>query len=77
MKKISCWAKHHQSTARFIIILSFVLLNVTAIVTGTLLDNLNIMIPASVLFLSVLFLIALSVQNLSRLLKLTEHLPYP
>lgn len=58
MKKISCWAKHHQWAARFIIIVSFVLLNIAAVATGTLLNDLNITIPAAALVLSVLFYFA-------------------
>lgn len=58
MKKISIWAKHHQWAARLIIIVSFVFLNIAAIVTGTLLDNLHITIPAAVLILSILLYFA-------------------
>jgi predicted membrane channel-forming protein YqfA (hemolysin III family) len=53
MKKISLWAKHHKWTARFIIIISFGLLNIAGITTGMLLDDLNITLPSIVLFFSI------------------------
>ena len=78
MKKNSSWAKHHQWTAHFIIIVSFVLLNVTAIVAGTLLDNLHISIPAAILVLSVhLYFAGIIFYPLkSERKKITAHLFY-
>jgi len=49
MKKISFWAKHHKRAARIIIIVSFLLLNVLGIVSGSLLASLDIVIPVAVL----------------------------
>jgi hypothetical protein len=53
MKKISTWAKNYQWPARIIIILSFGLLNIAAIVTGMLLDNLAVTLPPAVLTLAI------------------------
>lgn len=51
MKKISLWAKHHQWSARLIIIFSFCLLTIAAIITGMLLEQLEIIIsPVFLLF---------------------------
>ena len=58
MKKISIWANHHKWSARILIVLSFALLNVAAIVTGIMLDDLNVTIPAAVLTLSFLIYFA-------------------
>lgn len=53
MKKISHWAKDHKRSARMLIIVSFVLLNVLGIATGNLLSSLDISIPELVLYLFV------------------------
>lgn len=62
MKKISLWAKNHPWSARFIIIFSFGLLNIAAIITGILLDELAVTLPPAMLtavvavyFISILF----------------------
>jgi protein-S-isoprenylcysteine O-methyltransferase Ste14 len=49
MKKISLWAKHNQWPARFIIISCFILLTITGILIGMLLDELNIVLPSAIL----------------------------
>ena len=54
MKKLSFWARNHTWSARFIIVFSFVLLNIAGIVTGILLNDLNVMVPSAVLALSVI-----------------------
>ena len=58
MKKISVWAKNHKWSARIIIILSFAILNVAGIITGIMLDDLNVKIPAAVLTISFLIYFA-------------------
>lgn len=50
MKKLSLWAKDHKWSARFIIVASFILLNVLGVWTGILLNSLGITIPGSVMF---------------------------
>lgn len=49
MKKISVWAKDHKWSARFIIVASFIILNILGGVTGVLLSSLGISIPAAVM----------------------------
>lgn len=49
MKKISYWAKAHKWSARFIIVVSFLLLNGIGIVTGILLSQLDINVPVIVM----------------------------
>jgi len=49
MKKISVWAKHHPWTARIIIVVSFILLNVLGFTTGLLLHDSGIYLPLAVL----------------------------
>ena len=49
MKKLSVWAKDHKWSARFIIVASFIILNILGAVTGVLLSSLSISIPASVI----------------------------
>ncbi|MGB3153884.1 MAG: hypothetical protein WBB06_04755 [Chitinophagaceae bacterium] len=49
MRKISCWAKDHKWSSRFIIVASFIILNILGIVTGKLLGSLGVSIPVSVL----------------------------
>ena len=51
MKKISRWGKTHPWPARFIIVGSFIVLNVLGIVTGLLLHELEITVPAIALLL--------------------------
>ena len=46
MRNISVWAKTHQWPARIIIILSFLLLTVTGIITGLLLKDITVTVPA-------------------------------
>ncbi len=54
MKKISLWAKSHHWPARFIIILSFIVLTIAGIVTGMLLDDLHVTLPAAALSLFII-----------------------
>ncbi|OSZ81541.1 hypothetical protein CAP36_09995 [Chitinophagaceae bacterium IBVUCB2] len=49
MKKLSVWAKNHKQSARIAIVISFLLIITTGIITGTLLNELGIIIPASAL----------------------------
>ena len=51
MKKISYWAREHKWLSRILIVLGFVALNATGIVTGILLKNLGV-IFSSFVFLS-------------------------
>src|ERR1700682_3026038 len=53
MKKISTWARGHKWPARILIIVSFILLNITGILTGRLLEGLNVFIPPFIFFLPV------------------------
>lgn len=47
MKKISYWARNNKKNARFIIIASFILLSGLGIATGTLLNELGVIISAN------------------------------
>lgn len=78
MKKISTWAKHHKWPARFLIVISFIFLNIAGILTGTLLDELNFTIPAAVLTLSFLayFFGIIFYPSKSERKKLTSNLFY-
>jgi len=49
MKKISSWAKNNKRPARMLIIVSVIVLNTLAIVTGVLLNSLGIYLPLSFL----------------------------
>ena len=51
MKKLSLWAREHKQAARFIIVISFIVLNILGVVTGKLFTALGISIPASVMLL--------------------------
>ncbi|MEO6613596.1 MAG: hypothetical protein ABIT05_12465 [Chitinophagaceae bacterium] len=53
MKKISGWAKDHKWSARIIIILSILTLNVLAIITGQLIRSLGLTIPIPLILLFV------------------------
>ncbi len=56
MRKISVWAKQHPWAARFIIIASFILLNVLGFTTGLLLHDAGIYLPlAAILFFACLY----------------------
>jgi hypothetical protein len=59
IKQLSYWAKDHKWASRFIIIFSFIILDILGIITGRLLDDLNITIASSVLLIvaSILMLI--------------------
>jgi hypothetical protein len=46
MKKISFWAKHHQWSARFVIISCFILLTITGILVGKLLEDIGVLLPS-------------------------------
>ena len=54
MRKISTWAKAHKWPARIILVLSLLLLNITGILTGYLLKELAVIVPGSVLLLTIL-----------------------
>ena len=58
MKKISFWAKNHKRPARIIIVASFILLNGLGILTGILLNDLNIYISGITMLLFVSAFIA-------------------
>ena len=49
MKKLSVWAKDHKWSARFIIVASFIVLNILGIITGVLLSSIGISIPIAVM----------------------------
>ncbi len=49
MKKISAWAKDHKRSARIIIVVSVIALNILGIVTGVYLNELGISLPLSFL----------------------------
>ena len=56
MKKISKWARTHKWSARILIIVLILLLNVIGIYTGLLLKNLGILIPvAALLFFAIAY----------------------
>lgn len=54
MRKISFWAKRHPWPARIIIVVSFVILNVLGFATGLLLADMDIILPAALMFLFIL-----------------------
>ena len=59
MKKLSYWAKNHKWTSRIFIIAGFLLLNTAGIVTGTLLNELNVTVPLFVFYLiTIIYFIA-------------------
>jgi membrane protein implicated in regulation of membrane protease activity len=59
IKQLSFWAKKHKWASRFIIVFSFIIMNVLGIVTGFLFDSLNVTFSSAVLFTTVLiFLLA-------------------
>jgi hypothetical protein len=53
-KQLSCWAKEHTWPSRFIIVFSFIIMNVLGIVTGLLLNDLDLVFPGWFIVLSVL-----------------------
>jgi hypothetical protein len=56
MKKLSYWASHHKWPARIILIVSLQLLNLTGVITGVLLKDLGILLPAfSFLIITIVF----------------------
>lgn len=56
MRKISVWAKYHQWSARLIIIVSFIFLNVLGLSTGLLLHDLGINLSVStIVFFTLLY----------------------
>jgi hypothetical protein len=56
MRKISIWAKHNPWFARIIIIASFIILNLLAFITGSLLHDSGIYLPfAALLFFACLY----------------------
>jgi hypothetical protein len=54
MKKLSVWAKNHKKTSRLIIVFSFMLLTLLGVTAGTLLLELKVILPTSILSLFVL-----------------------
>ena len=59
MKKISFWAKNHKWLSRIIIILSIIIINIAGIRVGTLLNDLNVVLPLFIfLLLIVLYCVA-------------------
>jgi len=75
MKQISLWAKYHKTSARIIIVFSSLLLLIGGTITGSLLKDLNIILPKELLFaIALIYLIALiyyPVKSIKR--KLTGH----
>lgn len=56
MKKLSSWASHHKWPARIMLVVSLQLLNITGIITGVLLKDLGIFLPAfSFLIITIVF----------------------
>lgn len=59
IKQLSFWAKKHKWPSRFIIVSSFIIMNILGIVTGYLFNSLNVTFSSLVLLLTILvFLIA-------------------
>src|SRR6185436_10564736 len=54
MRSISTWAKNHKWSSRFIIIFSFIVMNILGIATGSLFDDLNISFPAYFILIAML-----------------------
>jgi len=54
MKQLSFWAKKHKWASRFLIIFSFIALNILGIVTGFLFNELNVTFSSTLLFLTIL-----------------------
>jgi hypothetical protein len=59
MRKISLWAKNHKWQARVSIVVIFLLLNALGIFIGSLLHQLNIILPIAFLYVTVSFFLAL------------------
>lgn len=57
MKRLSFWAKNHKKASRLIIIFSFILLTFLGVIAGSLLRELKIILPTSILILFVLIYI--------------------
>jgi hypothetical protein len=66
MRKISIWAKWHKWPARLLLVLSILLLNITGIVTGLMLNKLGLLLPASIFFLFLLLYFAAFILYPSR-----------
>jgi membrane protein implicated in regulation of membrane protease activity len=59
IKLLSFWAKKHKWASRFIIVFSFIMMNVLGIITGYLFNSLNVAFSSFVLFSTILvFLLA-------------------
>jgi energy-coupling factor transporter transmembrane protein EcfT len=58
MKKISYWARSHKWASRIIIVVSFIVLDVLAVLSGDLLRQLSVVIPFSWLLLFILLFLA-------------------
>ena len=60
IKKLSLWAKNHKWTTRLLIIAAFILLDITGIIIGLLMNDLNIMLPPVTFYIFViLFFVAM------------------
>lgn len=55
MKKISFWAREHKWLSRILIVLGFVALNATGIVTGILLKDIGVVLSSIVFLLFIIF----------------------
>jgi len=53
IKQLSYWAKDHKWTSRFIIVFSFIILDILGIMTGQLLGDLNTTISSTILVISI------------------------
>jgi len=69
MQQISFWAKEHPWTARLIIIACYVGLNITGIITGHLLNKLNVPLTPLFLFMAVIIFLVGFIAYPSRLLE--------
>ena len=69
MKKISIWARHHKSQARIILIISFIILNILAVIVGRLFFQSEINFGNGFLMGSFIGLIAIAIIYPSKKLK--------
>ncbi len=59
MKRISFWAKNHVWKSRLLIILIYILLNIIGIITGILLNEINVILPQIYFIACIIVTIAL------------------
>ena len=57
MKQLSLWAKNHKWTSRILIVASFMLLNILAVLVGILLNDLSVVMPSAILVSAVFIFI--------------------